>query len=114
MPAVSAERPGLSLVAKFSSLLDSFLSDAAVAKPTPTIEPRLKKSNFNNLSARMTAFVSGHGSHEQSLETDESARTMPRTQQLAVVETAARDLFDRLIVGDRPDPRPASPSLIAS
>ncbi|QUC22163.1 uncharacterized protein UV8b_06404 [Ustilaginoidea virens] len=89
MPALAMENPGVSAVARFSSLLDELLAEAAKAKPTPTIEPALKKSNLDDISGRISASISNVGGTANCQE--------PSNQQFAIIETAARDLFDSLI-----------------
>lgn len=100
MPALDVQNPGVSVVASFGSLLHQFLEEAAVVKPTSTIEPTLKKSNFKDISNRISACVSSDTTTEKDGQ-DSSPQELAKAKQFAVIETAARDLFDTLIVGDK-------------
>ncbi|KAG6001568.1 hypothetical protein E4U21_004086 [Claviceps maximensis] len=103
MPALAAENPGVPLVASFDLLLNELLNEAAEAKPTPTIEPTLKKTNFNNVAARISSCLSSHGATDTDTDADSTAvqsagsRDAAKSQQFAVIETAARHLFVQLI-----------------
>lgn len=99
MPALALGNPGVPLVAGFRSLLNELLNEAAEVKPAPTIEPTLKKSNFSDITGRISSCLSGHGAsdgdgnHGQDTEYQDASKT----QQFAIIETAARDLFGQLI-----------------
>ncbi|KAK2594215.1 hypothetical protein QQS21_008057 [Conoideocrella luteorostrata] len=97
MPALAIENPGVSLVARASSLLDDLLAEAAAAKPTTTIEPTLKKSYFNDLSGRISACTASHGDIGTNEEASSGRQESLKTHQFAIIETAARDLFGQLI-----------------
>jgi THO complex subunit 1 len=98
MPALDIENPGVSAVASLGSLLSELLDEAAIAKATTTIEPTLNKSNFKDISGRVLACVSG-GSPAEKNGDDYGPREQAKAKQFAIIETAARDLFGKLIVG---------------
>ncbi|KAG5930159.1 hypothetical protein E4U53_002295 [Claviceps sorghi] len=99
MPALAVENPGVPLVASFNVLLNELLDEAAEAKPAPTIEPALKKTNFNNVAARIASRLSGHGAANADGTAVQStgSKDVAKSQQFAVIETAARHLFVQLI-----------------
>lgn len=94
MPALDKGNPGVNAVATFSDLLEQLLEQAATAKTTATVEPALKKSDFDDLPGRVASAVSQLVDSEgQNVSSDQS-----KGRQFAMIETAARDLFSRLIV----------------
>ncbi|KAG6005877.1 hypothetical protein E4U43_000531 [Claviceps pusilla] len=101
MPALAVENPGVPLVISFNALLDELLNEAAEVKPTPTIEPALKKTNFNNVAARISSCLSNHGATDTNTDgtavQSTGSRDAVKSQQFAIIETAARHLFVQLI-----------------
>lgn len=87
MPALDGGNPGVEAVATFRDLLKQLLEEAGTAKATTTIEPALNKSDLHDLSGLVTSAVSRLGPNDQN-----------KGRQFAILETAARDIFSRLIV----------------
>lgn len=98
MPALDVQNPGVPAVAKVGSLLARLLDEAARVKETATIEPALKKADFNDISNRILEATSGTTGDDANGNADASAQDAGKTQKYAVIETAARDLFDKLLV----------------
>ncbi|KOS18522.1 THO complex subunit 1 [Escovopsis weberi] len=104
MPALNVENPGVASVSTFGALLLDLLGEASAAKQVTTIEPALNKSDFHDLYNRVLSSLSRNGSHGPARDAP-PAETL-KARQFAVVETAARDLFGKLIattVIDSPD-----------
>lgn len=92
MPALDLENPGVSAVSAFGKLLNDLLDEASAAKETATIEPALSKSDFANIYDRVSSSLA-----RSSTESNAPQDSL-RSRQFAVVETAARDSFSKLIV----------------
>lgn len=114
MPALALGNPGVPLVAGFCSLLNELLNEAAEVKPAPTIEPTLKKSNFSDITGRISSCLSGNGASDGDGNhvQDTGYQDASKTQQFAIIETAARDLFGQLIVGVYEHCYPSLPILL--
>ncbi|KAM0449239.1 hypothetical protein ACHAO4_007903 [Trichoderma viride] len=94
MPALDLENPGVSAVSAFGELLNELLDEASAAKETATIEPALSKSDFANIYDRASASLA----RSSTAGTESNApQDSLRSRQFAVVETAARDSFSKLI-----------------
>ncbi|POR37139.1 THO complex subunit 1 [Tolypocladium paradoxum] len=95
MPALDVENPGVPAVASVEKLLEDLLDEASLAKQTSTVEPALNASDFKDLSNRISASLSSDAvSREDRVTTPQEAA---KSRQFAIIETAARDLFDKLI-----------------
>ncbi|PHH78526.1 hypothetical protein CDD80_6715 [Ophiocordyceps camponoti-rufipedis] len=90
MGALDKDNPGVAAVTRVRDLLRQLLDEAP---QTNAIEPALNQADFENLSGRVTAALSSAEPFQDEAETRDAAKT----HQFAVIETAARDLFDRLI-----------------
>lgn len=97
MPALDIENPGVPAVSEFETLLTELLDEASAAKQTTTIEPALVKSDFVNIHDRVSASLAKGADAESNASTDSL-----RSRQFALVETAARDFFSKLIVSREP------------
>ncbi|KAL7786704.1 THO complex subunit 1 transcription elongation factor domain-containing protein [Trichoderma ceciliae] len=94
MPALDIKNPGVSAVSAFEHLLTELLDEASTAKQTTTIEPALAKSDFVNIHDRVSSSLAC----SKAAETESSAPLDSlRSRQFALVETAARDFFSKLI-----------------
>ncbi|KAL7941967.1 THO complex subunit 1 transcription elongation factor domain-containing protein [Trichoderma barbatum] len=93
MPALDVENPGVSAVGAFGRLLTELLDEASAAKQTTTIEPALAKSDFANIHDRVSSSLRSKGASTDNNASPDSLRT----RQFALVETAARDFFSKLI-----------------
>lgn len=94
MAAQDADNPAAPAIAAFTTLLEDFLSQAETSKQTSTIEPALRKSDFDDLSGRITKTAADIAS-----STVGSVKTASdKGQQFAIIETAARNIFSHLIV----------------
>lgn len=92
MPALDIENPGVPAVSEFETLLTELLDEASAAKQTTTIEPALVKSDFVNIHDRVAASLA----KSADAESNASSESL-RSRQFALVETAARDFFSKLI-----------------
>lgn len=111
MPALDIENPGVSAVGAFGRLLTELLDEASAAKQTTTIEPALAKSDFVNIHDRVSSSLTRSKS-AGSTENNAPPDTL-RSRQFALVETAARDFFSKLIVSrEQSFVRPRRPTLI--
>lgn len=95
MPALDIDRPGASAVNAFGDLLVQLLDEASSAKAETTVEPALNKSDFKDLTSRVDATLP---QQNEGADDDAAAAEALKGRQFAVVEGAARDLFDSLIV----------------
>ncbi|PFH61119.1 hypothetical protein XA68_18183 [Ophiocordyceps unilateralis] len=93
MGALDKDNPGVAAVARVRDLLRQLLDEAPRAKQTAAIEPALNQSDFENLSGRVTVALTP----DEPFQDESNSREAAKTHQFAVIETAARDLFDRLI-----------------
>ncbi|EQK99762.1 nuclear matrix protein [Ophiocordyceps sinensis CO18] len=101
MPALDIQNPGAAAVEGAGTLLADLLHDAELAKPTSALEPALDPSQLGSLDGRISASLINLAASD----TDNNLETA-RTLHFAILETAARDLFDRLIATtpiDSPD-----------
>ncbi|KAL7811086.1 THO complex subunit 1 transcription elongation factor domain-containing protein [Trichoderma gracile] len=92
MPALDIENPGVPAVSEFETLLTELLDEASAAKQTTTIEPALVKSDFVDIHDRVSASLAKSADAESNVSPDSL-----RSRQFALVETAARDFFSKLI-----------------
>ncbi|KAF5966843.1 hypothetical protein FBULB1_11468 [Fusarium bulbicola] len=102
MAAQEIDNPAAPAIAAFTTLLEEFLSQAETAKPTSAIEPALRKSDFDDLSGR----VSRTADDVSSPAAEGAASTIDKGRQFAIIETAARNIFSHLIATttiDSPD-----------
>jgi THO complex subunit 1 len=95
MPALDIENPGVPAVSAFGDLLNELLDEASAAKETTTIEPALAKSDFANIHDRVSSSLTR--SKAAGTESNAPPDSL-RSRQFALVETAARDFFSKLIV----------------
>ena len=96
MPALDVENPGVPAVSSVEKLLEDLLGEASLAKQAWTVEPVLNASDFKDLSSRISAtFPNDAASGEDGNAAPQEAA---KTRHFAIIETAARDLFDKLIV----------------
>lgn len=94
MAVQDTDNPASQAIAAFTTLLEHFLSEAEASKQTSAIEPALRKSDFDDLSGRITRTAVDVVSPAV-----EGARPAnDKGQQFAIIETAARNIFSHLIV----------------
>ena len=94
MPALDVVEETIPTVGRFKALLSQLLNEASVAKDTTTIEPALTANDFVNLSDRVLSTLSQPEGKQPKDGQDGSAAEAHK----AVIETAARELFIKLIV----------------
>jgi hypothetical protein len=94
MAAQEIENPAAPAIVAFTTLLEEFLSQAETAKQTSAIEPALRKSDFDDLSGR----VSTTAANVSSPAAEGATLTVDKGRQFAIIETAARNIFSQLIV----------------
>ncbi|KAF5634419.1 hypothetical protein F25303_8755 [Fusarium sp. NRRL 25303] len=102
MAAQEIDNPAAPAMAAFTTLLKEFLSQAETVKPTSAIEPALRKSDFDDVSGR----VSRTADDVSSPAAEGAASTINKGRQFAIIETAARNIFSQLIATttiDSPD-----------
>ncbi|RBR09626.1 uncharacterized protein FIESC28_09774 [Fusarium coffeatum] len=93
MAVQDTDNPASQAIATFTTLLEHFLSEAETSKQTSAIEPALRKSDFDDLSGRITRTAVDVVSPAV-----EGARPAnDKGQQFAIIETAARNIFSHLI-----------------
>ncbi|KAM4055350.1 THO complex subunit 1 transcription elongation factor domain-containing protein [Hirsutella rhossiliensis] len=92
MPALDIQNPGVAAVAGAGALLADLLQDAELAKPTSALEPVLNPSDLGSLEGRISASLVSLAASD----TDNNLEAA-KTLHFAILETAARDLFGRLI-----------------
>lgn len=103
MAVQDTDNPAAPAISAFTILLDDLLSQAERSKQSATIEPALRKSDFDDLSGRITTTAA-----EVASPADESAKPAnDKGQQFAIIETAARNIFSHLIVRLEPPSRSA-------
>jgi len=89
MPSLEADSYGVPAVATVESLLTTFLARAGEIKPANSIEPALKKSDFDDLPGQIRELFSA---------LDVTAVDGKKFRQYAIVETAVRDVFGGIVV----------------
>ncbi|KAF4333831.1 nuclear matrix p84 [Fusarium beomiforme] len=102
MAAQDIDNPAAQAIAAFTGLLEELLSQAETVKPTSAIEPALRKSDFDDLSGR----VSKTAADVSSPAAEGAPSTIDKGRQFAIIETAARNIFSQLIATttiDSPD-----------
>jgi hypothetical protein len=104
MPALATQNPGVSAIAVFGSLLNELLDEAEQLKPYSTIdsessalEAPLTKSDFQNLSQRVDSSLSSIAGVPGE-EDSEEGKTQIKSRRLAIIESAARDIFGSFVV----------------
>jgi THO complex subunit 1 len=91
MPSATIDSHGIPGVAAAASFLDKLLERAESIKKTPSIEPPLEKSNFDDLRRQLNDALGYDFTDEEAVDTK-------KIQRFAVIETAVRDTFKSLIV----------------
>lgn len=89
MPLLDIDSHGIQAVADVGQLLGDLLRHAGDVKPTTTIEPPLERSDFGDLQSRLS---------EVFPKSNANTAQPTRSHQWAVLETAVRDTFGRLLV----------------
>ncbi|KAM5345520.1 hypothetical protein ACJ41O_011382 [Fusarium nematophilum] len=95
MAVLDAGNPTAPAVAAFTTLLQGLLEQALKAKQTFTIEPALNKSDFDDVSGRVSSAaveLAGSEAAEGKVASEQA-----KARQFAMIETAARDIFSNLI-----------------
>ncbi|KAI5460006.1 THO complex subunit 1 transcription elongation factor-domain-containing protein [Mariannaea sp. PMI_226] len=94
MPSLDMDNAAVPAVASCASLLEDLLRQAEASKTTNTIEPALNKSDFDDLSGRISRFAATL----QNEDGEEASRTdQAKIRQFAMIETAVRDIFSNHI-----------------
>lgn len=91
MPSATIDSHGVSGVAAAGTVLDTLLARADSVKQTPSIEPALEKSAFDDLRRLLSDALGSDLSAEEPADAK-------KIQRFAVIETAVRDKFKSLIV----------------
>lgn len=94
MPSPEVESYGIPAVAAFKDLLDELLQQARTVKPSSSVDPALKKSDFEDIQTRIWEVFR---TVEQSAG-EESSDKENKARRFAIIETAARDTLSALIV----------------
>lgn len=103
MPALDIDNPGVTAIASFGALLNTLLDEAAALKPPSSepqslgIDPPLTKSDFDNTTNRVDLVLSSIVASPSESD-DEASKERVRDRRWQVVETAARDLFGKIVV----------------
>ncbi|KAF4979392.1 hypothetical protein FZEAL_4395 [Fusarium zealandicum] len=104
MAALDTANPAAPVVGAFAVLLQELLSQAEKAKQEHTIEPALNKSDFDDLSGRVSTTANQVAGPK--VEDGKTTNDQVKGRQYAIIETAARDIFSNLIATtaiDSPD-----------
>ena len=109
MPALDISNPGVSAVTSVGALLEDLLEEASLVNRTATTRLALDKADFRQLFSRIAASLAIDATPGAEKEQD-----FAKTWQFAVIETAARDLFDKLIVSCQHSPSRAYPAANAN
>ncbi|CAG9996618.1 unnamed protein product [Clonostachys byssicola] len=103
MPALDISNPGVSAIADFGALLNDLIDEATALKVTAQgnsqssgIDPPVTKADLDNISTRVDSSLS-HVTPSPSEQGDDSTKEQLKDRRWQVVETAARDLFGRLV-----------------
>jgi THO complex subunit 1 len=111
MPSATDDSHGIDAVAAFGDFLDDLLSRAEHVKQTASLEPPLDKSSFDDISARLSQIL-GHedtpaaeaaDAKMDNADAKQDVVDPKRTQRFAILETAVRDTFSKLIVSSNCD-----------
>ena len=87
MPGLEINSHGIPAVEAIGEYLQELLDHAEGVKPARTLEPALTKADFDDIYGHVARIFTGFD--------DPSGRKL---RQYAIVETAARDIFGKLIV----------------
>lgn len=98
MPALDMDNPGVPAVATSVSLLKELLEQAEKVKQTSTIEPALNKSDFDDITGRVSQVAASLTGALTGAEDGESTSSQIKGRQYAMIETASREIFSNLIV----------------
>lgn len=98
MPSRGAKSYGIPAVAAFKGLLDELLQRAHSVKPSSSIEPALKRPDFEDLQTQLREVFP---TAEPAAGKDKGDNR--RARRFAIIETAARDTLSTLIVGGQRD-----------
>ncbi|KAG7290230.1 hypothetical protein NEMBOFW57_000228 [Staphylotrichum longicolle] len=90
MPSATIDSHGVLGVAAAGTVLDTLLARADSVKQTPSIEPALEKSAFDDLRRLLSDALGSDLSAEEPADAK-------KIQRFAVIETAVRDKFKSLI-----------------
>lgn len=104
MPALDVQNAAVSATVEVQTLIDQLLVESETIKPINTtgkassnIEPPLIKTDFDDITGRITEATSGI-SVRSSIEKEDAAQEDLKARRMQIVEIAARDVFGRLIV----------------
>ncbi|KAH8686704.1 THO complex subunit 1 transcription elongation factor-domain-containing protein [Ilyonectria robusta] len=97
MPALDMDNPGVPAVATSVSLLKELLEQAEKVKQTSTIEPALNKSDFDDITGRVSQVAASLTGALTGAENGESTSSQIKGRQYAMIETASREIFSNLI-----------------
>lgn len=95
MPSVVVDEYQIPAVALVSVLFYELLDRASKVKQTPTIEPPLNQADFEDLPTRLEQALAAAA--KSATTPEDGGSTRDKTQVNAVVETVARDIFNRFI-----------------
>ncbi|VUC23321.1 unnamed protein product [Clonostachys rosea] len=103
MPALDISNPGVSAIADFGALLNDLIDEATALKVPAQgnshslgIDPPVTKADLDNISTRVDSSLS-HVTPSPSEQEDDSTKEQLKDRRWQVVETAARDLFGKLV-----------------
>ncbi|KFA47164.1 hypothetical protein S40293_09610 [Stachybotrys chartarum IBT 40293] len=105
MPALDLVNPGVSAVANVVGLFNELLEQANSVKQSSTVEPALNKADFDGIPQRLSMALRRGTTAETNISATDAGQ-IKATEHFAVIETAARDLFAKLLAAtpiDAPD-----------
>ncbi len=94
MPSLEVDSHGVAAVADFVGLLQDLLRRSEAVKQTTTIEPALRKTDFDDLPGQVSRLFADL-QPKPSADIDSGRK---RQRQYAVIETAVREVFSVLVV----------------
>jgi hypothetical protein len=105
---------GLPIVVQFGELLQQMLRNADEAKPTDSIEPPIGKPDLGDTFERINdvfppSETLAQANEEETAEEKEQRtaaekkRDSKKRNQYAIIETAARETFNKLLVSSKPE-----------
>jgi len=99
MPAVTYADYGVAAVADAAAFFSDLLSQASQIKTTHSIEPPLERTHLGDISVRLDAVLGTDSA--QPAQPGAPVADGTRARQYAIIETAIRDRFARLVVSRR-------------
>ncbi|PHH73406.1 hypothetical protein CDD82_5489 [Ophiocordyceps australis] len=95
MPALDITNPGVPVVLSVAKVLAEVLREPCLGQEPTTADLAPEKLSLTKFCNRVVASLTDHGATIE--ETETSSQESSKTRQFAIIETAARDIFDKLV-----------------